>query len=170
MRRILAVMITVILMAVPVCADEYGDMWNDVYGETDISCHVYSTYYVTIPTELTSDNPNGEVTVTMDHIEDGYHIDLYATNLAPGSSIDLQSEKGNVINVGVRKNGNYYIDDTGLIATFYPEYYTADGDMAYGLISLGDIPLNAKPGVYSGKLYFRVSCVEDGAEDSVEEG
>ena len=161
MKKILALIMVMILMFIPVAADEeIGDVFNDVYGESDVFCHVYSSYYVTIPTELTPEHPEGEITISMNNIEEGYHVDLYATNLN-GSMVDLSSDNGNTYSVNAFKYGNVSFDDTGLIASFYPDYYDDNNPLAYAYVSVSGFPEKIKPGDYKGSISFRVSCVKD---------
>ena len=145
---------------IPVTADE-GDVFNDVYGETDVSCHVYSSYYVTLPAELTPEHPEGEITISMNNIEDGYHVELYATNINSGSTVEVTSDKGDTFLLTARKYSTVCFDDTGLIASFTPDYYSDNDPLAYAYVSVSGFPERVKPGDYRGSINFRVACVKD---------
>lgn len=174
MKKFLCVLLTLILICVPMSivanAEEFVDSAESNYeGQTDFDYHVYSYYFVTIPTHIDADS-YGELSVTMGYIENGYHIEAYVSNVDEQGLITVYADDYNTSNVtakvGVIKDvlaetGSITIDSSGLIGMFYPADY-GQYDFATTTIgftkAMGD---NILPGVYHGTICFRIECMPD---------
>ena len=131
------------------------------YGDTNVSYRVYSSFYVTIPTSITPENCSGDITVDMCNVEEGYHIDVYATNLRQGGVFAVQATNGNTGDLHLTKDyGNEIVSESGWIASFYPADYI-DNPIATANIGVDASGELLKPGLYSGTVSFRIACVQD---------
>lgn len=174
MKKFLCALLTVLLVCVPMSmvahAETYVDSeYGNYEGQSEFDYHAYSHYFVTIPTHIDADN-SGELAVTMDGIEDGYHIEAYVTNLDADGCITVYSQNydtdnlttavGVVYDVG-NPNGSKNVTPDGLIGKYYPADHT-DGTPATTNIGFTKpMDMNVKPGIYHGVICFRVECVHD---------
>lgn len=166
MKKILAVITSfaLLLCAFPAVAyasdySEYVEQGN-FEGTTDVEYHVYSSYYVTIPTSINSYNNSGVVSVTMDNIESGYHIEVYITNLNDEGMLPVYSNTGQSGALSVLYDGGLRTAfSDGLIGTFYPADYDYSGT-ASTEISF-EKGYTTKAGTYYGTMCFRVECAQD---------
>ena len=135
-------------------------MTGEFYGNSQVSFREYSSFYVTIPISISPDCP-GDVTVTMDHVEDGYHVSVYLTNLDENGCITVESEAGNTGKLSVMHSGGLYnVNANGYVTSFYPANYI-DGASAVIDISVASFGERMKPGTYTGILGFRIACEND---------
>lgn len=89
MKKIFTVLFAIMLLLnmspLTAFAEEYREYveadQNSFEGQTTIDYHAYSSYYVSIPTNISEYDLYGTIAVTMDNIEDGHHIEVYITNL-----------------------------------------------------------------------------------------
>ena len=133
------------------------------YGDTEVSYRVYSSFYVTIPASISMDNPTGVISVTMDNIESGYHVSVYATNLDAEGKFEVVSNNGDTGKMFVTKdNGASTIDASGFIESFYPDrFIEGEGALATTYIQVTPDGQAFKPGTYTGTLSFRIACEQD---------
>lgn len=170
MKKIFTTVLAIILMLsispTTVQAAEYSEYVeadkNNFEGQTDIDYRVYSSYYVTIPTRISEYDSSGTVSVTMDNIEQGYHIEIYITNLDSEGCLTVSSDNGNTGKLNVlHDNGLYTVYEDGLVTKFYPGSYgyagTASTDISFANAMSG----NTKAGTYHGTVCFRIECVPD---------
>lgn len=153
------------LFAIPTityAADGFVDANSPYFeGETDVSYRIYSSYYVSIPTSIDSSYGTGEISVTMDNIEDGYHIKVSITNLNESGKLAITSETGNTAYLNVlRDSGLYNVYSDGIVTNFYPADYP-NGGTATTNISFDTGGEYFKPGTYHGTICFRVECIPD---------
>ncbi len=90
MKKLLALCLTIILLAnCAITAFAYEDSCAGS-GETEILAHLYSTYSISIPAtiDLTT-GTTGEVTIIDANIESGYKVDVFATNLNQSGAVSL---------------------------------------------------------------------------------
>lgn len=142
---------------------EYVDSTrNSFEGQTSIDYHAYSSYYVTIPTNISEYDSYGDVSVTMDNIESGYHVSVYITNLDDSGFLKVTSDRGDTGKLSVLyDNGLYTADSSGLIGEFYPEKYNYSGTASTNISFDRAMAETFKAGMYHGIVCFRVECIPD---------
>lgn len=97
-------------------------------GQTTVDYHAYSSYYVSIPTNISEYDAYGTVSVTMDNIEAGHHIEVYITNLDDNGQLTVTSDNGNTGQLSILyDNGLHTAAADGLIGKFYPDEYNNTG-------------------------------------------
>ena len=165
MRKIIAFLLVAMLVltmsiAAVMADEEYVDTGNTTYtGETNIECHAYSTYMITIPSTLYADM-DGEIRISSANIEPGYHISVYLTNVDEVGYVTVTNASGDTGKVSIYKNGALYMQDgTGLFHEFRSSDYD-DNKSASCNISFNIVPGTCtKAGDYSGVICYRVECI-----------
>lgn len=166
LAMILAAMLSMTAFGMTAHAEDYSQYVesenSNFEGQTSIDYHAYSTYSVTIPTSISQYDASGTVSVTMDNIESGYHIEVHITNLNESGELTVTSDSGNTGVLAVLYSGGLYTaDSTGLIGSFYPADYNYEGsastDISFDKGTSGAL----KAGTYHGTVCFRVECVPD---------
>ena len=166
MRKIIAfLLVAVLILALSVSAvsadgEEFVDTGHSTYtGETDIECHAYSTFMVTIPSTLYEDM-DGVIRISSANIEDGYHVAVYLTNVDDVGQVTVTNASGDTGKVNIYKNGALYMQDgTGLFHEFLSYDYD-ENRSAYCNISFSIVPGTCtKAGDYTGVICYRVDCI-----------
>ena len=147
---IIAILAALVISHTTFCSEEF-------FGDSPVSFREYSSFYVTLPIMIEPD-VTSELSVTMDSIEDGYHVEVYATNLDGEGLVTVTSGNNTGKLALVKDNGSVNVDGSGFIASFSPEIYT---DVAITNLTVMRTGERLKPGVYTGSVSFRVSCVKD---------
>lgn len=170
MKKFFTILLAAALMLVALptvaFAEDYGEYVeadkSNFEGQTTVDYHAYSSYYVSIPTSISEYDTSGTVSVTMDNIEYGHHIEVYITNLDENGFLTVTSDNGyNGLLSVLYDDGLHTADSSGLIGTFYPESYNNTGAASTN-ISLDKAMMgNFKAGTYHGVICFRVECVPD---------
>ena len=173
MKKILVVLMVLVLLAstsVVANAETFVDSTQGSFvGETEFDYHVYSYFFVTIPTHIDAGS-YGEFAVTMDYIEDGYHIDAYITNLDENGYVTVYSDNYNTNNVTakiavVKDVGDELhecnVGADGLFGTYYPTDYSPNQLASTNIGFTNAMVDNILPGGYHGVLCFRVECTHD---------
>lgn len=173
MKKIVCILIALMLVfaSLPAFADgEYADAsTGGYYGETEFDYHVYSYYYVTIPTHVDAGG-TGTLSVSMDYIEDGYHIEAYVTNLDNDGCLTIYSDNYDTNNITGKLGVVKYLSDdmttasvgeTGLIGEFYPNDYAQNTSASVRIGFRNCAGENLLPGGYHGVICFRVECMPD---------
>ena len=142
--------------------DEGG--YAEFNGSSDVDYHVYSTYTVTIPAVINRDTGyTGNVDVTMDNIEEGYHVNAYISNLDDDACIVVTNQKGRTAKLRVDyNNGQMSCTAEGLIGTWYPADFNSE--MTTASVDAHLIPEDLfmiSSGSYTGAVCFKVECVPD---------
>lgn len=87
MKKVLALVLSVLMIA-SFSTTAFAAETEDAYagsGELQVTGHIYSSYTITIPATINiKDTPICEVTVNDAYIEEGYSLDVFATNLESG--------------------------------------------------------------------------------------
>lgn len=85
MKKIFALVLSIVMiLSCSVTAFAYEDNYAGS-GELEVTGHIYSSYTITIPATINiKDTPICEVTVNDAYIEEGYSLDVFATNLESG--------------------------------------------------------------------------------------
>lgn len=170
MKKIVSVLLAVVAMCLIVASpafaaggdDGFVDGANGVfYGQSEFEFHEYSSFYVMVPTNIPADGC-GFVSVTMNDIEDGYHINMYVTNMDENGMIDVSTLNGTTGKVAVQYNNQMNnLDSTGHIGSFYPADYSS-GEYATTNVTLVKSDMyDLGAGLYHGVVCFKVECVED---------
>ena len=168
MKRIIAILLAVICaVSVSVTASAVEEQFVDssqgsYFAETDIQCKVYSTYLVTVPTNIDVRN-TGQVTVNMDDVADGYQVEAYLCNLDANGCIPLYADKDNYDTVNgkvqLTVDGEYCeYDEYGKIYTFDKTNADQSGDVSFNLGFVVYQPVGA--GTYEGVVCFRFDCTD----------
>ena len=158
MKKIFITLLTALLLVTTVSAEDmiFLDSGEEYYGETEVTYQEYSSFYVSIPTQI-SDMMDGEVSVTLDHIEEGYHVGVYATNLDDYGYVPISS--GNDSGKMRLYGGDRTVGGDGFIGRLNQ---ANNGDV--GVIKLSVSPASdhkLKPGIYTGSISFRICCEVD---------
>lgn len=169
MKKFLSSILTIALLAassVTAKADEYSEYVEtnrgNFVGETSLDYHVYSSYYVTIPTSIGEYDTSGNIAVTMDNIEQGHHVEIYITNLDSEGYLTVTSDNGNTGKLNVlHDNGLYTVQPDGLVNKLYPGSYTDTGVANTDISFDKSMDSNTKAGTYHGTVCFRVECLPD---------
>lgn len=170
MKKIFTVLFAIMLLLnispLTAFAEEYREYveadQNSFEGQTTIDYHAYSSYYVSIPTNISEYDSYGTIAVTMDNIEDGHHIEVYITNLDENGLLTVTSDNGNTGQLSVLyDNGLYTANSDGLIGEFYPETYNYTGCASTNIAFDKAMMDNFKAGTYHGVICFRVECVSN---------
>lgn len=103
MKKILALCLSLILLTT--CTPTvfaYEDSFAG-FGEMEIIAHVYSSYSISIPAtiDLTA-GMMGEVTILDANLEEGYKVDVYATNFNENGAITLTNTANSFLTIECR--------------------------------------------------------------------
>ncbi|MBR7060536.1 MAG: hypothetical protein IKI34_02240 [Eubacterium sp.] len=80
MKKAISILLALVIMAIPFSAFAEGT------GSTEIIEHQYSTYTITIPETInTNEAPNIPITLSNANIEQGYKVVVSALNLSDGA-------------------------------------------------------------------------------------
>lgn len=169
MKKILAILLSLVVLlsfsTVTAIAAEsdtqtyYGMFDPNFQGETlvdtDVEYHAYSTYSVTVPTNLVY-GEDAEISVDMSNVEYGYCVVGHITNVDKNGYIDMVTPDGDTAQIALYFNNEQYtyLDD-GFFKVF------SEGDLndscTVGYDFVGRIP--EKSGVYSGVICFKFMCL-----------
>lgn len=166
MKRIIAILLAVICaVSVSVTASAAEEQFVDssqgsYFAETDIHCKVYSTYMVTVPTDIDV-HSTGQVSVNMNDVVDGCQVEAYVSNMDEGGFIQLYKDKDyyDTANgkVQVIVDGAYCENNTdGKVYTFEKSNADQDGNVSFELGFVVYQPTGA--GTYEGTVCFRFEC------------
>lgn len=170
MRKFIASLLAATLIIVAstfgVSADEYSEYIEAetgcFTGQTSIDYHIYSSYYVTIPTSIGEYDTSGTITVSMNNIEDNHHIEVYITNLDSDGLLEVTSDSGHTEKLNVlHDDGLYTVQNDGLVKEFYPADYQAETNATTNISFAKSGMGNNKAGTYHGMVCFRVECLPD---------
>ena len=165
MKRIIAVLLALIVIAavsVISPAAEFVDSANGSYdAQTDITYEVYSTYDVSVPMYLQSGG-QGDVTVNMNDVALGYHVEVAVTNMDENGCVPLYFLKSDPStrngDVKLTVNGTpYTYANSGRLFYFDKQAADSDGNVSF---TLGFQPNNSPvgAGTYEGVICFRFDC------------
>lgn len=169
MRKFVSMLLALLLL-VSMCMVAYADDGThvdvgggeDYSGEIVVSCHTYSTYNISIPYEMV-DGTAEYITITDANIEEGYHLEVYATNLDENSLIDVYTTAPNGEEVCGKMllyagGGQVTSESNGLICMFTSDELIQPRaeHYFYTIASAADV---VRAGVYRGSLCIRVACV-----------
>lgn len=170
MRKLIASILAATLLIATstfgVSADDYSEYIEAetgyFTGQTSIDYHIYSSYYVTIPTSIGEYDTSGTITVTMNSIEDSHHIEVYITNLDSDGLLEVTSDSGNIEKLNVlHDDGLYTVQNDGLVKEFYPADYQVEANATTNISFAKSGMGNNKAGTYHGTVCFRVECLPD---------
>ncbi len=168
MRKFLSALFAIVLL-LSVCTIAYADdgthvdvgSGEDYSGEISVCCHTYSSYDITIPYELDV-NSQADITIRNANIEDGYHLEVYATNLDENGLISVYTTAPNGAEVEGKlflyAEGTLVTSESNLICTFTSSELLNPRAAHYihTFPSSDDVQC---AGVYRGTLCVRVACV-----------
>ena len=160
MRKILALCLSLVMLATcTTTAFAYEDSCAGS-GETEILAHLYSTYSISIPAtiDLTA-GMTGEVTIIDANIEYGYKVDVYVTNLNQFGAVTLThtSDSTSMIDCMLTNiEQNLCATSEVPLVTFFDSELTAFGTATkyFGL----DVAPFGLAGQYTGTMTYSFSC------------
>lgn len=131
-------------------------------GSIDITAHVYSSYQVTIPAtiNIATQGEQCEISLSEARIEEGYHVDVFCTNLRENSGYTLALTNGaSSIDCSFSNAEGKAVTDTEPLATF------AKADITEGLTGSKTFTISAvgfgMPGDYTGTMNYSFGCIAD---------
>lgn len=159
MKKILALLIAIVCILSCTLTVNAASFITDSEGSMEIQYHSYSNYTITLPTW--SDGLSGYVELRDGEIEDGYRVEVYATNLnedgyLPITYVDNPERVGYLSIIGRSYNGETWVvtADNPMLCYFESGDY---GDYVSQHFTM-DVVDKLKPGDYSGILCYRVTC------------
>lgn len=171
MRKIIAIlMAVVVVLAISVtsfAAEDNGQFVDTAYNyayEADTAIHheVFSTYTVTVPTDIYS-GMTGDIVIDMSDVATGYHINAYVTNMNNDGSIPLYYDRLDPTtqngSVNLTVNGQVCDNGNKLVHQFYKN---TDGDgtpTETATIGFNVVQSPVGAGTYDGVISFRFECV-----------
>lgn len=168
MRKFLSVLFAVVLL-LSMCTVAYADdgthvdvgSGEDYNGEISVYCHTYSSYDITIPYELDVSS-QADITIRNANIEEGYHLEVYATNLDENGLISVYTMTPGGAEVEGKlflyAEGTLVTSESNLLCTFTSSELLNPraAHYIYTFPSSDDVQ---RAGVYRGTLCIRVACV-----------
>ena len=166
MKRLLAILLAVVVIAavsVVSPAAELVDSANGAYdAQTDIMYEVYSTYDVSVPMYI-ENGGQGTVSVNMNDVALGYHVQVSVTNMDENGCVPLFFNKNDPStrngDVKLTVNGTpYTYTNSGMLYYFDKQSADSNGDVSF---TLGFQPNNSPvgAGTYDGVICFRFDCL-----------
>lgn len=164
MKKLLTVMLSMVILWI-VCVTSYAaEPWDTSAGagESQILTHVYSSYTITIPATInTNDGDQVPVTISNANLEDGYKVDVFVTNLENNQlSLHHASSQYDFINVGfVNTELDAMASDTTPLVTFHAAETTSGDFSKYFAVQVD--AFGAVAGNYSGTMTYSFSCTPE---------
>ena len=165
MKKIVSILMSIALlasMATTAFASEQYQDGNMIYGDTDISIHIYSTYLITIPAIVGSSmGTSGTVEITNAYLEDGYTVDVYATNLDETGSLVLNhiNKSGKHAKITfVNAENNFPATAENPLVTFTSEDLERNETSEYGKTFYVNVDDFNAAGDFAGVLSYTFAC------------
>jgi len=160
MKKILALLIAIVCIFSCTLTANAASFITDSEGSMEIQYHSYSNYTITLPTM--SDGLSGYVELRDGEIEEGYRVEIHATNLNEDGYLPITYTKNPEIVGYLSFIGQSYHGDTWTVT---PDntmlcYFSAGeyGDYVSQSFTINSVDDRLKPGDYTGLLTYRVTC------------
>lgn len=152
MRKSIALLLLATTLLLPCkntfASEAYIDtaLQNEYETSMQVSCRQYSHYSVSVPIELPEGN-EGHVSVTDASFENGFHLDMFVSNLNEENKIVLANSDGDEITATVNV-------DNAVVSRDFPAC-TFTGNGIHTISYNKDWTANAKAGIYDGTICFK---------------
>ena len=162
MKKFLALIIAIVCIFSCTLTANAASSLIDSEGSMEVQYHSYSNYTIVLPESF--DGTSCSVSILNGEIEDGYRVEVYATNLDESGRLPLTYSKNPELIEYLSFIGHSYDGDTwyldgnnSMLCYFNSGVYGDDCyfDRAFESVPIGD---NWKPGDYAGILCYRVTC------------
>ena len=162
MKKILALIIAIMCIFSCTLTANAASSLTDSEGSMEVQYHSYSNYTIVLPESF--DGTACSVSLLNGEIEEGYRVEVHATNLDENGYLPLTYSKNpehieRLSFIGHSFDGNTWnVDGSNTMLCYFTageygdDYYF---DRAFESVPIGE---NWKPGDYSGILCYRVTC------------
>lgn len=162
MKKILALIIAIVCIFSCTLTANAASSLIDSEGSMEVQYHSYSNYTIVLPESF--DGTSCSVSILNGEIEDGYRVEVHATNLDESGRLPLTYSKNPehieyLAFIGRSYNGDTWnLDGNNKMLCYFDSGEYGDDcyfDRAFECVPIGD---NWKPGDYTGILCYRVTC------------
>ena len=161
MKKILALCLTLVLLANCATTAFAAEDTCAGSGETEITAHIYSTYTITIPATIDLEaGTRGEVTITDANLESGYKVDVFATNFNNNGGITLTHRDNSMYEITCMLTNieqNMCATAEVPLVSFYDTEVPTWGDTATKYFDI-QVQNYGLAGHYSGTMTYSFSC------------
>lgn len=165
MKRLITIILSMAILWITAVTAYAAEPWDTSSGtgESQIVAHVYSSYTITIPATInTNDGDQVPVTISTANLEDGYKVDVFVTNLEDNRLLlHHASKQYDFISVSfVNVEQNAMASDTTPLVTFKATETQEYGEYNKYFVLQVD-GFGAAAGDYSGIMTYSFSCTPD---------